>query len=257
MSSAIYVGETQSPTHMWIAQDALPSADSAVALPNMDSHSFVKVNPQQQHFIGEIQGFKFLATRIIGHKYLHLPRFLVPTIEGKINSLYHGYQLTICIKIHQITLILLLTWLGGLFTATSSIIGNIVAGIDRGLLLIPLEFIALAYILVLGYLYLEAWRSTKFFQNLFVRGFAGATSTPSVSSSVWSSELQMSEMGGSQSSTHWLRKTSHRFHRSVKCPKISHVRFYSWRSQSPILTQVLAGRSPSLLVNHSFFQIGA
>ncbi|PSB55156.1 hypothetical protein C7B77_15950 [Chamaesiphon polymorphus CCALA 037] len=218
LASAIYVGETQSPTPMRISQDALPSADSAVALPNMDSHSLVKVNPKQQHFIGEIQGFKFLATRIIGHKYLHLPKFLVPTIEGKINSLYHGYQLTICIKIHQITLILLLTWLGGLFTATSSIISNIVAGIDRGRFLVPLELFALAYVLVLGYLYFEAWRSTKFFQNLFVRGFAGATSTPSVSSSVWSSDLQVSEMGGGRSSTDWLRKNLPSFPQIGKMP---------------------------------------
>ncbi|AFY94208.1 hypothetical protein [Chamaesiphon minutus] len=218
LESAIYEGETQSLTSGHLVPAALPSADSAVTLPSTESHSLVKVIPKQQHFIGEIQGFKFSAARIIGHKYLHLPRFLVPAIEGKINSLYHGYQLTLCIKIHQITLILLLTWLGGLFTITSSIINNIVAGIDLGRFLIPLEYAALAYILVLGYLYFEAWRSTKFFRNLFVRGFAGATSTPVVSPSVWSSELQLSEMGTSQSSTDWLRKNLPSFPHSGKMP---------------------------------------
>jgi hypothetical protein len=218
LESAIYVGETQSPTPMRVAQVALPSAESAVASPNVESHSLVKISPKQQHFIGEIQGFKFLATRIIGHKYLHLPRFLMPTIEGKINSLYHGYQLSLCIKIHQILLILLLTWLGGIVTVTSSIVGNIVAGIDRGRSIVPLEYLTLVYILALGYLYLEAWRTTKFFKNLFVRGFAGATSTLVVSSPVWSSELQLSEMGGSQSSTDWLRKNLPSFPHSGKTP---------------------------------------
>jgi hypothetical protein len=218
LESAIYVGEAQSPMPRRVVPGALPSADSAVAVPNVESHSLVKVTPKQQHFLGEIQGFKFLATRIIGLKYLHLPRFLVPTIEGKINSLYHGYQLTLCIKIHQTTLILLLAWLGGLFTATASIISNILAGIDRGQFLMPLEYTALAYILVLGYLYLEAWRSTKFFKNLFVRGFAGATSAPVVSSSVWSSELQLSEMGRGRSSTDWLRKNLPSFPQIGKTP---------------------------------------
>ena len=206
LESAIYAGETQLPAARSVAPGTLPSAGSSADLPKSESHALVKINPKQQHFFGEIQGFKFLATRIIGYKYLHLPRFLLPTIEGKINSLYHGYQITLCIKIHQITLILLLTWLGGLFTATSSIIGNILAGIDLERFLAPIEYIALAYVVALAYLYLDAWLSTKFFKNLFVRGFVGATANTVASSPVWSSELQYPQMGGGRSSTDWLRK---------------------------------------------------
>ena len=55
-------------------------------------------------------------------------RHLLPTIEGKIHALYHGYEISLDIKIHDVTLVLLLTWFGGLFITICSILDNLVVG---------------------------------------------------------------------------------------------------------------------------------
>jgi hypothetical protein len=206
LESAIDAGEAQLPSVKSISHPRLSFADSSADRPMIESHALVNIAPKNQHFVGEIQGFKFLATRIIGHKYLHLPEFLVPTVEGKINSLYHGYQISLCIKVHQATFILLLAWLGGLITAIASVVNNILAGISNDRFLAPLEFIALIYVALLAYLYIDAWRSTKFFKNLFVRGFAGATPTTVVRQPDWSADLQVQDTNGGKASTDWLRK---------------------------------------------------
>jgi hypothetical protein len=129
----------------------------------------------QQRFVGEVRGFKFLATRILGHKYLHLPRFLAPAIEGKIDSLHHGYEISLSIKLHNITCVLLLTWLGGLFAAGSSVLDNMLIGIKSYQYLTILQVVVFFYLVVLIYLYFEAWSATKFFRTLFVRSLAGTT----------------------------------------------------------------------------------
>jgi hypothetical protein len=187
LESAIDAGEAQSPSARSISHPRLSFADSAADRSRIESHALVKIAPKNQHFVGEIQGFKFLATRIIGHKYLHLPKFLVPTVEGKINSLYHGYQISLCIKVHQITFILLLAWLGGLITAIASVVSNILAGIGNDRFLVPIEFIALVYVALLAYLYID-------------------TSTMVVRQPAWSADLQVQDTNGGKAATDWLRK---------------------------------------------------
>jgi hypothetical protein len=188
LESAIYVGN---PAHLPTASD--PALSTAAT-----SH------PNQRYF-GQVRDFKFLATRIVGHKYFHLPIFLLPTIEGKIHALHHGYEISLDIKIHDVTLVLLLTWFGGLFITISSILDNLVVGSKNPQYLTTVEIVAFIYIGVLAYFYLDAWRATKFFRNLFVRGFAH-TNTRVVSQPGWSSELQLPDPGEIPSSTIFLKK---------------------------------------------------
>ena len=187
LESAIYVGQP------------------AVANPDMDFGSFGDRAPNSQRYIGQIRDFKFLATRIVGHKYLHLPLCLLPSIEGKIHALHHGYEISLSIKLHDVTLILLLTWLGGLSIALYSILDNILVGTKNPQYVVGVEIVAAVYVAVLAYFYLDAWLATKFFKGLFVRELTGYAKNTFVNQPSWSSSLQF-EDAGAPNSTRWLRK---------------------------------------------------
>ena len=180
--------------------------ESAIYDPSFQSSSNTKVNSTHQRCFGQLQGFKFLANRIVGHKYLHLPTFLSPTIEGKIASLHHGYEISLAIKLNNLTLVLLLTWLGGLFTVLSSILDNILAGSSNDRYLMTVGITAIVYILVIAYFYFDAWRATKFFKTLFVKRFAVASGDEVVDQPSWHSGFDFPEASNSRSSIELLRQ---------------------------------------------------
>jgi hypothetical protein len=187
LESAIYVGQP------------------AGADPDRDFGSAGERAPNSQRYIGQIRDFKFLATRIVGHKYLHLPLFFLPSIEGKIHALHHGYEISLSIKLHDITLVLLLTWLGGLSMTIYSILDNILVGSKNPQYVLGIEILAVAYLAVLAYFYLDAWLATKFFKNLFVRELTGFAKNAFVNQPSWSPSLQFQD-AGAPDSTMWLRK---------------------------------------------------
>jgi hypothetical protein len=147
--------------------------ESAIYDPGYSSRSQAQGTPQHQHYFGQIQGFKFLATRPIGFKRFYLPAFLSPTIEGKIDSLHHGYEISLAVKLNNITVALMLAWLGGIFTSLSSILDNIFMGLKNDRYLTIIGITAIGYILAIAYFYFDAWRATRFFKTLFARRFAG------------------------------------------------------------------------------------
>jgi hypothetical protein len=187
--------------------------ESAIYDPSFQSSSNTEGNSTHQRYLGQIQGFKFLANRIVGYKYLHLPIFLSPTIEGKIASLHHGYEISLAIKLNNITVVLLLTWLGGLFTVLSSILDNILIGSSNDRYLITVGITAIVYILVIAYFYFDAWRATKFFRTLFVKRFAVARGDEVVDSRSeylsqpsWHCGFDFPEASNSRSSIELLRQ---------------------------------------------------
>ncbi len=188
LESAIYVGEAALPG------DSPDFGNSATRPPN------------SQPYIGQIRDFKFLATRIVGHKYLHLPLFLLPSIEGKIHALHHGYEISLDVKLHDVTLVMLLTWLGGLVITIYSILDNILVGSKNPQYLMSVETMALVYVALLAYFYLDAWLATKFFKSLFVRELTGFAKNTFVTKPSWNSTLQFQDADSSVSSTTWLRK---------------------------------------------------
>jgi hypothetical protein len=162
--------------------------------------------PKQQRYFGQIQGFKFLANRIIGHRYWHLPAFLTPTIEGKIDSLYRGYEISLTVKLNSITFALLLTWLGGLFTTVSSVIDNTLTGSKNYQYLTTMQIIAGVYILIIAYFYFEAWRATRYFRTLFVKELVGSISSQVVDRSTWNKGFENEPLGDLQATTALLRQ---------------------------------------------------
>jgi hypothetical protein len=164
--------------------------------------------PKHPRYLGEINGFKFLATRIVGHKYFHLPLFLLPTIEGKIYSFHHGHEISLAVKLHNVTCIFLMTWLGGLFMGISAVLDNIL-GDSRTYnyqYLTTIPIVILCYLTVLGYLYLDAWFATKFFKALFVKRFIPAMRITIDGEPTWSSDLSGELFYQSEPSTDLLRK---------------------------------------------------
>lgn len=157
--------------------------------------------PNSQRYIGQIRDFKFLATRIVGHQYLHLPLFCLPSIEGKIQALHHGYEISLSVKLHDITLVLLLTWLGGLFMAVYSILDDILVGIKTPEYLMGVQILAVGYLAVLAYFYVDAWLATKFFRSLFVRELTGFAKNTFVNPPSWSSSLQFRDAGAPDESS--------------------------------------------------------
>jgi hypothetical protein len=145
-----------------------PASDlSALPLTILDDRN---KSPRHQGYIGQIGSFRFSATRIIGHKYFHLPTFLSPTIEGQIDSLHRrGYEISLIVKIQKATLVLLLAGLGGIFTAISSVLDSILADIKNYQFLTNVEFFGCLYLVLLAYLYFDAWRTIEFFRHLFVQ----------------------------------------------------------------------------------------
>jgi hypothetical protein len=188
---------------------------NAIYDPHFVASNPVDRDPQSQYYQGKIQGFKFSATRIISYKDFYLPIFLLPTIEGKIDSLYHGYKISLTIKVHNITVALLLTWLAGLFLVISTVLENILTDAENYQYSIAAQMVILCSIAVLTYFYFVAYRETKFFKALFIKGFTVATQHADVNSRPsWSEDFQFQEVGHSAGErlstaepvTGWLRK---------------------------------------------------
>jgi hypothetical protein len=161
----------------------------AIYDPHFVSSTTVERNPRPESYQGKIQGFKFSATRIITYKDFHLPIFLSPTIEGKIASLYHGYEIALTMKVQSITVALLLTCVGGLAMAISTVLDPILTDPENYQNSSAFQLIVLGLIAVLGYFYFAAYRETKFFKSLFIKGFKVATQPAAVSSLHWSEDL--------------------------------------------------------------------
>ena len=165
-----------------------------------------KRTAKHQHYYGELQGFKFVATRTIGSKYLHLPGFLIPSIEGKIQPLYNGYEISLEVKLHNLTFMLLLTWFGALFAFTvSSLLDNILGEVKGSGYLTNVSISVGIYLMVVGYIYFAAWRSTKFFRSLFAQRLLGTTNIVMVSNSNWQTGIQRQQQIFQRSSVDWLK----------------------------------------------------
>ncbi len=162
--------------------------ESAIYDPSFSSQSGTDRAPKRQRYFGQIQGFKFVANRIIGHKYCHLPAFITPTIAGRIESLYRGYEISLTIELNSITFALLLTWLGGLFTTVSSVIDNTLTGSKNYQYLTTVQIIAGVYLLIIAYFYFEAWRATSYFRTLFIKELVGSISNQ-VDRSTWNNDF--------------------------------------------------------------------
>jgi hypothetical protein len=180
--------------------------ESAIYDPIFSAQQNTNSPPTNQRYFGQIQGFKFFANRIIGYKHFHLPAFLSPTIEGKIDSLHHGYEISLAIKLHNMTVALLLTWLGGLIATLSSVFDNIFTGTKNYQYVTTVQIIALVYLVVLAYFYFEAWRATKFFRTLFVKKFAGNIDSGIVDRAMWHSNFDLKDVSKSRSIGDLLRK---------------------------------------------------
>jgi hypothetical protein len=180
--------------------------ETAIYDPTFSSRSSNNNTPKHQQYFGLIQGLRFVATRIVGNKYLHIPAFLVPTIEGKIESLHRGYEISLAVKLNEITFALLLAWLGGLLTTVSSVLDNIFADSKNYQYLTIVQIIAGLYVLVIAYFYFEAWRATGFFKQLFINGFARATHNEAVDLSMWHPEFDFEEVGNLRSIATLLRQ---------------------------------------------------
>ncbi len=197
LESAIYVGAATP-----LSNSSFPSS------PTTNS------TPKHQHYSGQIRSFKFVAHRIIGHKYLRVPVCLLPTIEGKINGLHHGYQISLAIGLHNATFALLLTWLGGLLILMPSVVDNILADSKNYQYLTTVAIAALLFTVIFAYLYFDAWRAAKFFETLFAQGFTATShqqvgSQPTERSEDFLQELvsqRSQKIDESPTSTDWLRK---------------------------------------------------
>ncbi|WP_310485427.1 hypothetical protein [Chamaesiphon sp. VAR_48_metabat_403] len=180
--------------------------ETAIYDPDFSSRSSDNPTPKHQQYFGKIQGLRFIATRIVGHKYLHVPAFLVPTIEGKIESLYRGYEISLTLKLNEITFAVLLAWLGVMLTTISSVLDNMFADSKNYQYLTIVLILAGLYILVVAYFYFEGWRARRFFKQLFTNGFAGATHARDVDSAMWQPEFDFEEVGNLRSTATLLRQ---------------------------------------------------
>ncbi len=161
---------------------------------------------KHQHYYGEIHGFKFLATRMIGGKYLHLPGFMLPSVEGTIDQLHNGYEVSLSVKLHNMTFILLLTWFGGLFTfAVSSLLDNTLGEIKDYRYLSDVGISVACYLLTVCYFYFSAWRATKFFKTLFAQRLLGTTNIAAPQQN-WLPNVQRQQLAIQRSSIDWMRK---------------------------------------------------
>ncbi len=180
--------------------------ETAIYDPDFSSRSSDNRIPKHQRYFGRIQGLRFMATRIVGHKYFHIPAFLVPTIEGKIESLYRGYEISLTLKLNEITFAVLLTWLGGLLTTISAVLDNIFADSRNYRYLTIVLALAGLYILVIAYCYFEAWRARRFFKQLFTNRFEWASGDRDVDNSTWQPEFDFEEVGDLRSIATLLRQ---------------------------------------------------
>ena len=157
---------------------------------------------KRQRYYGELQGFKFIATRTIGSKYLHLPGFLFPSIEGKIQQIYKGYEISLAVKLHDVTFMLLLTWLGALVAfGVSSLLDNVLGEVKGSGYLVDVGISAGLYLLAIAYIYFASWRAVKFFKSLFSQRLLGTTSIV-VGNTGWQPIVQIRQ----RSSVDWLKR---------------------------------------------------
>jgi hypothetical protein len=149
--------------------------ESAIYNPSLQSDLGEDRDSTHQYYYGQIRSFRFLATRIIGHKHAHLPLFLSPTIEGNIKALRNGYEISLGVNLQNITFILLLTWLGGLCSTISAIFDRAFINIEDSRYFTGIGISVLLYLVVLSYLYFLSWQTTRFFKALFVERLTGIT----------------------------------------------------------------------------------
>jgi hypothetical protein len=143
--------------------------DSAISSPEDYSR-------EPKPYIGEIQGFKFWANRLIGSEYLHFPNWLLPKIEGRIYELELGYQISLVAKLHRSTSILLLIGLGGVTAYTlSCLLGNVLNGVTDFKYFQDLGIIACIYLVITLYFSLTARRAMNFFKVLFAQRLLGSS----------------------------------------------------------------------------------
>ncbi len=155
---------------------------------------------KHQRYYGWVGGCKFLATRILGHKYFHLPMFLSPTIKGNIVALQRGYEISLSVNLQNLTFVLLLAWMGGLITTFSFVLDKVLGNISNDRYFVTVGISFLLYLITIGYFYFASWRATRFFKYLFVQkltGFAKPAPQP------WVPTLP--KVGAPSSATDWIR----------------------------------------------------
>ncbi len=166
-----------------------------------------KRTPTRQRYYGQLEGFKFVATRTIGSKYLHLPGFLIPSIEGKIQQLYNGYEISLVVKLNSLTFMLLLTWFGALFTFTvCSLLDNVLGDVQDSGYLTDVGISVAIYLLMIAYIYFASWRSTKFFKSLFAQRLLGTTNIVMTSNPSWQPGIHRKQQILQRSSVDWLKR---------------------------------------------------
>ena len=157
-----------------------------------------------QYYYGQIRSFRFLATRIIGHKYAHLPLFLSPTIEGNIRALRNGYEISLGVNLQNLTFVLLLTYLGGLFSTISAFFDRAFINIEDSRYFTGLGICALLYLVLLSYLYFLSWQTTRFFMTLFTQRLTGITKIGTTTKQKWIPDLP--PVPAPRSATGWMSK---------------------------------------------------
>jgi hypothetical protein len=161
---------------------------------------------RSQRYGGELHGFKFQATRIIGHKRIHIPLFLLPEVEGTIEQLHHGHEISLNVGLHNFTFMLLLTWFGGLFTFTTAcIVDNVLGDIKDYHYLVDVGISLAIYLVTIAYFYFAAWRSTKFFKNLFAQRLLGTRSLRLEPQAQWEPDHQLPQIAIQRSAVDWMR----------------------------------------------------
>jgi hypothetical protein len=141
--------------------------DSAIVVPEDRSG-------QIKPYIGEINGFQFYASRLLGSKYFHLPTFFLPRIEGRIYDIPTGYEISLIAKLHPYTAVFLWICAGGLLAYTvNGILDNLVANVREFQYLEDLAIAVLVFAVLMLYFYLASRRGMRFFQVLFVQRLLG------------------------------------------------------------------------------------
>ncbi len=173
--------------------------------PSYDAYDFDKP-PSNQAYYGELRGFKFSATRTIGFKHFHLPSFLLPTVEGRIDRLHNGYEISLSIDIHNFTCIIMLAWFGALFTFTaSSILDNVLGEINDYSYLEDVPISLCLYLSIVAYFYFSARRATKFFKILFSQRLLGTSAIVLATKPKWQMDLQYQQATFSRTAVQWMR----------------------------------------------------
>jgi hypothetical protein len=169
------------------------------------SYSFDR-SPRKQRYYGEIRGFKFSATRTIGHKYVHLPSLFLPTIEGTIDQLHNGYEISLKVALHNWTCLLLLGWLGGLVTfVVASMVDNVLGEIQAFQYLNDLLLSFSIYLAIVAYFYFAAWRGIKFFKSLFAQRLLTTSAIVLVTKPKWQMDLQYQQATFNRTAVDWMR----------------------------------------------------